>query len=474
MTEMLINNKESLRSAFRDFIFIMFHRSQTAVLVFGIIFMASLLGAALLPPLYCSSAKFMLNVPYRLNPEQSESLRDIDRMMNPLLKAQRELLLSERVLGKVSKLAVSYGLANHLPVVLDELRSKLKLMPVVEESEFLQVFQLSFYGHDSRTTAEIAKLTAKVYQDTYNAMWKERYSATFDLLNEQAEKLAEEMAAKEKALRQFETKGLFTSTTTFPDLELTDAYGKLGPQMLLTDVLKRYYELQGELAALRVTVETLEQDSADRPPPGKTQAAGESQRNIAALKSQIKDFQVQLDQMRSQLLREDSPKTPAGAGTGNILMSIGNPERDGSLRNQKVIALAMEAKVAELGKVIQNLQDAIRLEAQNRSTYEHLRHEYELARNEYLQARNRMEGVRLASTLNMGREALTLLDEPTVPPDPITPNRFRIILYGFLTGLLAAVLAALILDYFDHTIKKPLDIDYYLGVECLGSIPKVT
>jgi capsular polysaccharide biosynthesis protein len=28
-------------------------------------------------------------------------------------------------------------------------------------------------------------------------------------------------------------------------------------------------------------------------------------------------------------------------------------------------------------------------------------------------------------------------------------------------------------DYFDHTIKKPQDIERYLNVPMLGSIPKV-
>lgn len=52
-------------------------------------------------------------------------------------------------------------------------------------------------------------------------------------------------------------------------------------------------------------------------------------------------------------------------------------------------------------------------------------------------------------------------------------RREQIIGFGVIIGLLLGVGFAFLFEYFDKTIKNPEDVEYYLGLSVLGTIPKI-
>ena len=112
--------------------------------------------------------------------------------------------------------------------------------------------------------------------------------------------------------------------------------------------------------------------------------------------------------------------------------------------------------------------------AGEKSVYENLRQEFIIARDAYVNSRTQLEQARLSLSLSQDRQNITLVDRPVPPARPYSPNRLLIIVLGIVVGLLLSIGAALTVDHFDHTIKKPQDVEYYLGAPFLGSVPRVS
>lgn len=68
--------------------------------------------------------------------------------------------------------------------------------------------------------------------------------------------------------------------------------------------------------------------------------------------------------------------------------------------------------------------------------------------------------------------SVEIMDHAKVPQSAVKPNKKLNILIAFAVGLLAAVGAALIMEFMKDTIKTEEDVERYLGVPIIGVIPK--
>lgn len=71
----------------------------------------------------------------------------------------------------------------------------------------------------------------------------------------------------------------------------------------------------------------------------------------------------------------------------------------------------------------------------------------------------------------MNIENVNILDEARVPEYPISPDIPRNMLFCFFAGLFAAIGLVFLLHYLDSTIKDAQDVEKYLKLKVLGSIP---
>ncbi len=73
----------------------------------------------------------------------------------------------------------------------------------------------------------------------------------------------------------------------------------------------------------------------------------------------------------------------------------------------------------------------------------------------------------------MGLDAINLISEARIPTAPIGSNARRAALYTFIASFIICIAFIAVLDIFNDRIRTPDDIEHYLGLSTLGSIPLV-
>ena len=71
-------------------------------------------------------------------------------------------------------------------------------------------------------------------------------------------------------------------------------------------------------------------------------------------------------------------------------------------------------------------------------------------------------------------ENIQIIDEAQVPKKPISPRpKLNMAIAGIL-GLMVGIFLSFLLEYLDNTIKTPEDVEKYLGLSVIGTIPMVS
>jgi len=86
---------------------------------------------------------------------------------------------------------------------------------------------------------------------------------------------------------------------------------------------------------------------------------------------------------------------------------------------------------------------------------------------EYLYEKKVSAEIAKASTISQNR----IIDHALIPDKPFKPKKTLIIIIGFITGLILAVLLALVIDFINTKITSLEDIERYVKLPILGLIP---
>lgn len=68
-------------------------------------------------------------------------------------------------------------------------------------------------------------------------------------------------------------------------------------------------------------------------------------------------------------------------------------------------------------------------------------------------------------------QSVSIVDKAQIPAGPVAPSPVKNITIAVFLGLMAAVGIIFLMEYLDDTIKTAEDVEKYLGVSMLGSIP---
>ncbi len=81
------------------------------------------------------------------------------------------------------------------------------------------------------------------------------------------------------------------------------------------------------------------------------------------------------------------------------------------------------------------------------------------------------EAVAVQITDIMDAESVNTVEEASLPTSPSSPNVLRNTVFGGAAGVLIAIAIIVLVTILDDTIKTPDDVEHYLGLNVLASIP---
>ena len=74
---------------------------------------------------------------------------------------------------------------------------------------------------------------------------------------------------------------------------------------------------------------------------------------------------------------------------------------------------------------------------------------------------------------DMSSSKYKVVEQAKLPLEPFKPDRIKIIMMGFMLGLVIGCAAAVVAELFDTSFKKVEDVETDLGVPVIGVIPKI-
>jgi capsular exopolysaccharide synthesis family protein len=192
---------------------------------------------------------------------------------------------------------------------------------------------------------------------------------------------------------------------------------------------------------------------------------------IQQLKSQLADLQRQQAQMDDRLGEKhpDMIKQISAIQSTEAKLSAEISKVVQSVRNEFLSAQAQERSLAEA----LNAQKADALSL-NRTGIEYgvLRREAESNKQMYETLMQRAKETGISGELKTSN--IRVVDQAEVPRAPISPNKSRDLLLGFLGGIIAGVGLALFVGSLDNNVKNPDEIKQHLGLSFLGLVPAIS
>jgi polysaccharide chain length determinant protein (PEP-CTERM system associated) len=290
--------------------------------------------------------------------------------------------------------------------------------------------------------------------------------------------VAQQLASYEVQLRQAERRRA-EFQARYIDLLPSDANGGISR---LEAARSRLKQVQGELQDARMRRE-LTQKQLDAAPPtltaaqvsggGGNPALAAAQRNLAELRTRFTEQHPDVVAARAAL--SVAARTGGGGGSPGVSSA---PRSNPLYEELKVRLVDVDAQIASLqrqeksGKEeVERLDEVARAEPEIQAQFMNLDRDYTVLRRNYEELLARRESIQIAGAArtNSDRVRLEVVDPPSLPVRPASPNRPLLFTGVLVAGLGAGALVALLMVQLDQGFHTVNDLRR-LGLPVLGGV----
>jgi uncharacterized protein involved in exopolysaccharide biosynthesis len=320
------------------------------------------------------------------------------------------------------------------------------------------VIEVGYTDTDARWAADFVNRLVAAYVERHDRL--QRIAEAEDFFTEQSEMLRQKLAASEATLR-----------------ELRARAGPAGGENRRV-AASHVDELGAELARTRITLAAQQERVAFlRQVRGKVVQTGrvgtpellalEARRaelltRYHAGSGRMQEIEEQIATLREIVSSYDSLTAPAvsSGGDGTDLLSA------------ETELAALRAKEAALEREIDESHRQAEAFEAARFELARLERQAKLDEELYLSYVRTAEKARLSTAIERSQILrLTVLERAGIPLQPEGPSRGRVVGFGLLAGLTAAIGAAFVREHFDTTLKTAADVRLHGGVEILSVLP---
>ena len=300
-----------------------------------------------------------------------------------------------------------------------------------------------------------------------------------ELYHSETETLRDRLRQSEEALQSFQR-----------EADIADL-GRQKEQSLikLADFAASLQTTEADIEATREKIAVLENQLAAQPRRIVTETRLVRNDALSIFKAKLMELEVE----RSRLQETLAPKHPRFQDVENKIQqakrSIANEVEtriqeqstqnnpiyvtlQSDLLQAKAILASLQGRKRELQKQVRDYHQATERFSQLAFEVERLKRELKMSEEAYLTYLKKEEEARLAEAMDRFHIGNISVAEPAyVPLQPVAPRKKLNVLLALILGSSAGLAIASLAEYLDHTLKTREEVERYLGLPVLVSIP---
>ncbi len=465
--------EEQQPASLRSFLFVLFKRKKIIITFFLAVVGVVTIGSFLMPKIYKAESKILVEkevdsekaLLFRMNFPQGYEKYDF-------VNAEMEIMQSYPVisdivkkfrldtLGQTDQPLPEEEKENNFARAIKNFQESIE----VENPKNSNIITISYESKDPRLAADVVN----TFLQTYIAYRSEISSESegYKFLEDQMLIADKKLGALEQHQADFKEQKEIGSPEAQRVILLTR----------LTDYEKSLTEAKtkriGKEAKLAVIIEQLKEGNDISIPSTESSDSPSREKYIAKLKGELLDMELR----RGQLLQKFTPQYEEVVNLNNQIEATKTKIENEIQQIVRMEQTAVRALAAE-ERVLQNSIDQIKTElrefAQTEYEFTQISRGIDDNRDIYSMLLKQREEARL-SLAKLERGVKIKVVSPAVAPrEPVRPKKMLNIVLALFLGITGGLGLAFFMEYFDHTINTPDDLEKYTGIPVLGSVREI-
>ena len=446
-------------------------------------------GSWLLPSIYRSETVILIEQ-QRVPQEFVTSNVTID--LQQRLEGMREQILSRTRLQHIIEQFQLYGDASkrNPEDAIEQMRKDVKteLVETPEKRGQLSAFKISYSAPSARLAQQVnAQLTSLFINQNIEEQ-SERTESTTEFLSTELDSARAKLTEQEAKIKQYEA-GNLGQLPSQMDSNVRILSGLQDRQHNLSQSLNRAQEQKLYLETLVAQYRSVksEADNGANSLPGiEDQLAKLKQEltddqtkytpdhpDVLRLKRQIARTERQRDAIQARMASGETSNAPAVSNSRELLAATPGLQLEGQLKaNQQEIA-DTKRELQQVDQQIAGYQGRLNQMPIRQQQLADLTRDYDQSKANYDSLLKKQMQSQLATNLEKRQEGeqFRIIDAPSLPRKPVSPDRLKLSLMGLFAGLVLGLGLAVVVEAVEDRVRSEEEVTRIVNIRILAGIP---
>jgi polysaccharide chain length determinant protein (PEP-CTERM system associated) len=420
-----------------------------------------------------------------------------DDLQSRLQSISQQILSRTRLLLIINKLNLYAGTKDSAPTPddkVDLMRKDIGIDLVRNRSEAITAFRISYTAPSPSVAQKVTSKLTSLFIDENLKVRQQQSEDTTQFMESQLEGARQSLASQEAKIRDFQAahEGELPSqqTTNLQILSGLQAQDQNEQQALNTAKQQRiYFQTQlDQYHALQGNSSTSDGPSGL---PAIDQQLEKMRAQLTELSSHYTDSYPDVQQLKSEIAKTEKirsnfiaelKRNAAKPNSSTAAHEVVDPTQSaqlmqlqGQVHSSQLEITNREQAIAQLNAKIGEYQTRLNQEPASEQQLADLTRGYDQSKSNYDDLLKKENESRMATSMEQLQqgERFTILDPPSFPLKPSSPNRLKMCGMGFVVGTILGALVVGILEFLDDRLHSDKQIKKLLPAAVISEVPEI-